>query len=94
MPTPRRFTTLQRAGDHAHVTARTIRNWISKGYLTGYRFGPRAIRVDLDEVDKMLRVMPTTKVRTGRTVYGPDAKIVDLSNVVLREDEHGDRVTG
>lgn len=38
----------------------TIRRYISQGLLTGYRMGPRLIRVDLDEVGAvLLRQIPT-----------------------------------
>ncbi|MDQ1305876.1 MAG: hypothetical protein QG671_1708, partial [Actinomycetota bacterium] len=33
----------------------TIRRWISNGRITGYRMGPRLIRVDLDELAAMLK---------------------------------------
>jgi excisionase family DNA binding protein len=47
---PRRnYVTQQQAADHFGVTARTIRNKIAEGIITGYRIpGSRAIRVDLD----------------------------------------------
>jgi len=38
----------------AGVHHSTIRRWISDGRLTGYRFGPRLIKVDLDELNSML----------------------------------------
>ncbi|WP_338538170.1 hypothetical protein N5P18_15635 [Janibacter terrae] len=34
---------------------------IAEGTLTGYRLGPRTIRVDLNEVDKLLRPIPSSK---------------------------------
>ncbi len=36
----------------------TIRRRISDGSLTAYRFGPRLIRVDINEVMRMLRIVP------------------------------------
>ncbi|WP_200959021.1 AlpA family transcriptional regulator [Terrabacter sp. Root85] len=80
--TRRRLVTLAQAGKHAQVTERTIRNWIGNGYITGYRIGARQVVVDLDEVDRMLRTMPSTKVRSGRYAYGPKSRIVDLSSAV------------
>lgn len=44
-------------GVHAH----TLRRWIAAGRITGYRFGPRMLRVDLDELDGMLRPLATAK---------------------------------
>jgi excisionase family DNA binding protein len=55
----RRFGSLDEAALHAHVCTRTIRRRIADGSITGYRFGPRLIRVDLDEVESLLTPMPT-----------------------------------
>ena len=41
------------------VSTRTVRRYISDGRLTGYRMGPRLIRVDLAEVDALLSPIPT-----------------------------------
>jgi excisionase family DNA binding protein len=51
------------AAAYADVSTRTLRRYISHGRLTGYRVGPRLIKVDLNEVDAIVR--PT------RTVRGP-----------------------
>jgi excisionase family DNA binding protein len=40
------------------VSEKTLRRYIAQGKLTGYRFGPRMIRVDLDEVDALLKPIP------------------------------------
>jgi excisionase family DNA binding protein len=37
------------------VSPKTIRNWITTGHLTGYRVGPKLIRIDLDELDALAR---------------------------------------
>jgi len=68
---------IPKAAEYAQVSTQTIRNRIGKGYLTGYRRGPRLIYVDLDEIDRIDQLMPTTVARTGRKLYGPNAKIVD-----------------
>jgi excisionase family DNA binding protein len=47
----RRYLKLSEAAEYLGVTDRTIRNMIADGRLTGYRCGPRLIRVDLNEVD-------------------------------------------
>ncbi|WP_420111543.1 helix-turn-helix domain-containing protein [Pseudactinotalea sp.] len=58
--TPRaRYVTLSDAADYLSVTERTIRNFIARGELTGYRVGTRAIRVDLRELEAMLTPIPT-----------------------------------
>jgi len=41
--------------------SKTIRRRISGGDLTGYRMGPRIIRVDLNEVAALLHPIPTAE---------------------------------
>lgn len=53
--TRRRLVSLDAAAEYAAVHPRTIRRRVADGSLTGYRFGPRVIRVSLDEVDGLLR---------------------------------------
>ena len=62
MPTnkaQRRLESLTNAAEQYGVTTKTLRRWISAGRITGYRFGPRMIRVDLDEIDALLRPLAT-----------------------------------
>ncbi len=55
----RHLVNINQAAEHFGVSARTIRRYIAAGRVTGYRTGPRLIRVDLNEVDAMLRPIPT-----------------------------------
>ena len=57
---PRRLAPLNDAADYAGVHPRTLRRRIADGALTGYRMGPRIIRVDLNEVEALLTPIPTT----------------------------------
>ena len=76
MPT---FITQNQAADLAQVTPRTIRNWITAGYLTGYRTpSGRAIRVNRDE---LVRVLSSGLIPSVRP-FGARAKIVDLTRAV------------
>lgn len=64
MPTPtqapaRRLGTIAAAAEFANVHPRTIRRRIADGTLTGYRVGPRLVRVDLDDLDSLVRPIPT-----------------------------------
>jgi hypothetical protein len=80
-PGTRTFATQEQAAAHFKVHPRTIRNWISKGLVTGYRLpgpGSRAIRVDVNEIERLLEVVPTTIVRSRATVFGPEARIVTV----------------
>lgn len=54
----RRLVSIGQAAEYAGVSSKTIRRRISDGSLTGYRMGPRLIRVDLNELDDLLRPIP------------------------------------
>lgn len=58
----RRLVSLAEAADYAGVAPRTIRRYIAAGRVTGHRLGPRLIRVDLNELDALLRPIPTAGV--------------------------------
>jgi len=53
------LATIAEAAEQARCNPRTIRRRIADGSLTGYRMGPRLIRVDLGELDALLRPIPT-----------------------------------
>ncbi len=57
--TLRRLASVEAAGNYADINARTVRRYIAQGRLTGYRVGPRLIRVDLNELDDMMCPIPT-----------------------------------
>ena len=54
----RRLVSLETAADIRDCSSRTIRRMISSGELTGYRFGPRLLRVSLDELEAAARPIP------------------------------------
>ena len=60
-PTTRRITSINAAAEYAGVSTKTIRRYIAAGRLTGYRFGPRLVKINLSEVDALLRPVPTTQ---------------------------------
>lgn len=55
---PRRLATITSAAEYAVCSPKTISRRISDGSLTGYRMGARLVRVDLNELDAMLRPIP------------------------------------
>lgn len=92
----RNFVSQQNAAARFQVTDRTIRNWITRGLITGYRLpGSRAIRVDVDEIERMIRAIPATApVRPGfkpkgRPAYGPKARIVNVVPAIQPEAAGG-----
>ena len=61
MPTGKsqRYASLPIAAEQFGVSVKTLRRWIASGRISGYRFGPRMLRVDLNELDAMLRPLAT-----------------------------------
>ncbi|MDH3026837.1 helix-turn-helix domain-containing protein [Gordonia alkanivorans] len=51
----RRLESLAVAAEYADVSPRTLRRYIASGRLVGYRVGPRLLKVDLNDVDTLLR---------------------------------------
>ncbi|MGV0646720.1 excisionase family DNA-binding protein [Mycolicibacterium sp. XJ2546] len=49
---PKRLITIAAAAEYADVHVRTIRRWLASGHLTGYRLGPRLLRIDADELHR------------------------------------------
>jgi excisionase family DNA binding protein len=54
-----RFTSVRDAAEYGGISEKTVRRYISDGRLTGYRLGKRLIRVDLSEIDALLKPIPT-----------------------------------
>jgi excisionase family DNA binding protein len=84
----RNLVTIALAADHLGVVPKTVRNYVSRGLLTAYRIpGTRGVRLDLDEVDAAMRLIPTTVARPATTQFGPKARIVTLPRRVEAEPE-------
>jgi excisionase family DNA binding protein len=56
-----RTAPLKTTSEQYGVSERTLRRYIAQGKITGYRLGPRMIRVDLDEVEQLLKPIPAAK---------------------------------
>jgi excisionase family DNA binding protein len=56
---PARPATVTTAAQYAQCGRRTIQRYIYQGRLNTWRFGPKILRVDLDEIDKLFRPVPT-----------------------------------
>ena len=63
----RRLVGLAAAAAYADVSTRTLRRYISQGRLTGYRVGPRLLKVDLNDLDRLARPIPTARVLVDGT---------------------------
>jgi excisionase family DNA binding protein len=56
-----RFAPLDHAATSLGCSIKTVRRYIADGRLTGYRMGPRLLRVDMNEVEALLSPIPTTR---------------------------------
>jgi excisionase family DNA binding protein len=63
---PRRYASLQDASELYAVPVKTLRDWIRRGRLPATRIGPRLLRVDLDDLDKLCRPVPAPSPRAER----------------------------
>ena len=71
-----RITSQSSAGNFFGCHPRTIRNWIEKGFIRGYRDG-NSILVDIDEIEHAIQTNPRVR-DPRRAIYGETAKIVPL----------------
>ena len=55
----RHWLTQAEAADYLGITDRTGRNLIAAGDLPAYRLGKRMMRINADDLDAMLRRIPT-----------------------------------
>ncbi|MFN8097752.1 MAG: excisionase family DNA-binding protein [Dermatophilaceae bacterium] len=59
LKTRHQFETLARAAERTGLSTRTLRRRIAAGDLVAYRSGPRVIRLDPDDVDRLMVRIPT-----------------------------------
>jgi excisionase family DNA binding protein len=57
-PNARDFIGPADAAAYLNVSEKTLRRYISSGRLTGYRVGPKLIRIDRAELDALLSPIP------------------------------------
>jgi excisionase family DNA binding protein len=55
----RQFESLTSAAERTGLSTKTIRRRIAAGQLTAYRNGPRVIRLDPNDVDRLMIRIPT-----------------------------------
>lgn len=56
---PNRPASIADGADYYQVSTRTIRRYVAQGLLPAYRIGPRLVRIDLDDLDRLARRIPT-----------------------------------
>ncbi len=57
--TRRQFESLSEAASRTGLSVRTLRRRIAAGHLPAYRSGPRVLRVDPADVDRLMVRVPT-----------------------------------
>jgi excisionase family DNA binding protein len=60
-----RLLSVAEAAEQLSASTKTVRRRIADGTLTGYRMGPRLIRVDQNELEALLRPIPTAGQGSG-----------------------------
>jgi len=55
----RRYVPLTEGAEYLSCSVRHVRDMIARGEITGYRLGSKSVRVDLNELDAALTVIPT-----------------------------------
>ena len=48
------------AAEYAGVHPVTLRRWVAAGRLPAYRVGPRLLKIDLDDLESIIRPIPVT----------------------------------
>jgi excisionase family DNA binding protein len=61
----RHYESVANAAARVGVSTKTVRRWIASGQLAGYRVEARLLRVDPDDVDRILTPIPTASRRNG-----------------------------
>jgi excisionase family DNA binding protein len=53
-----RWADLGEAATYSHLSRKTLRRWIDEGLLPATRLGPKIIRIDLNDLDRLRRRIP------------------------------------
>lgn len=64
-PSARRLISLETAAETASCSPKTIRRMVARGDLTAYRVGQRLLRIDADELTRVLTPIPTGGINVG-----------------------------
>jgi excisionase family DNA binding protein len=59
MEARRNMITIAKAAEYAQLSQQTIRRYIAYQKLTGYRIGPKMIRIDLAELEALMVAPPS-----------------------------------
>jgi len=60
--TPNTYESLAQAAERTEVSVKTLRRRISSGQLPAYRYGPKMLRVDPRDIDRLMRPVPSARI--------------------------------
>lgn len=74
-----RLASIETTAQHLDCSTRTVRNYIARGFFPAYKVPRRrGLLTDLDEVERAMARIPTSKARLAYGDYGPNANIKAL----------------
>jgi excisionase family DNA binding protein len=59
---PKRPATVAHGAQAYSCSTRTIYRYIASGLLPAYRLGPRMLRIDLDDLERLARPVPAARI--------------------------------
>ena len=80
----RRLMGIAEAAEYAKVHPSTLRRRIADGQLPAHWVGPKLLKVDLDDVEALIRPVPVTRVR-GCFVLVGDTGFEPVTSSVSRK---------
>jgi excisionase family DNA binding protein len=55
------YLTIKEAAAYAKASERTIRRWIARGDLAAFRIGPKMVRIEQVDLDRLTRPIPNAR---------------------------------
>lgn len=66
---PKMYESLAQAAERTDVSVKTLRRRIAAGDLPAYRYGPKMLRVDPDDVDQLMKPLFGGRPRRSRIAH-------------------------
>lgn len=76
-----RYLTFAQVRERFHVSDKTPKNWVSRGYLHVYRADDGTLLLNLDEIETALKLYGPSKMRTGLSRYGARVRPLPIEAV-------------
>jgi len=79
------LVTIREAAEQLGVNYATVRRYIASGRLTSYRLGPKMIRVNQADLDKLLAPIPTVVPKQSAPVKRPVKRAAKAAPKVVKQ---------